>query len=185
MGMRVHRIFTCWQWFHRDGSRCHTPHDQCNREHLPPVLGWKDESDNLVVTLGLNALLDNTFNAAAGSVNWYVGLVDNSGFSAYAAGNTMASHSGWAESVVYSNATRPAWTKNGAASGGAMSNSSSKASFTINNTATIRGSFLTSDNVKSGTDGTLFGAADFTGGNRSVVSGDTLNGQIDLSVTAA
>ena len=181
----VKRVFTCWQWFHLDGSRCHTPHDHCHRAHKPPVLAWQDESGNLVVTVGRNALLDNTFNAAAGSVAWYVGLVDNAGYSSFAAADTMGSHAGWAESVAYSNATRPAWTKNAAASSGAMSNSSSKAVFTINGSATLKGAFLTSDSAKSGTDGTLFGVGAFSEGNRSVVSGDTVNGQVDISITAA
>jgi hypothetical protein len=40
----------------------------------------------------------------------------------------------------------------------------------------VGGAFLTSDNTKGGTTGTLFSAADFSApGDRSVVNGDTLN----------
>lgn len=145
------------------------------------VLRWRDGFENLVVTVGRNALLDNTFNAAAGAVNWYVGLKDTG---TVAAGDTMGSHAGWAELTVYSNGTRPAWTKNGAAASGAMSNSSSKASFSINAPDDVYGAFLSSDSTKGGTTGTLFGAGDF-GAARSVLSGDTLLVQVDLSVTAS
>lgn len=145
-------------------------------------LKWKEEFDNIVVTEGLNALLNNTFNAAAGSVAWYVGLVTGPGSgTTYAAGDTLASHGGWTEANPYSG-NRPAWTKNGVASGGAMSNSSSKASFAITGTATIAGAFLCS--VNTGTSGTLYGAGDFSA-DRSVVNGDTLNVQVDLSAATA
>lgn len=142
-------------------------------------LKWRETFFNLVTTLGLNALLDNSFNAAAGSVAWYVGL---KGTGSMAAGDTMGSHAGWSEITPYSDANRPAWTKNAAASAGAMSNSSSKASFTINATATVYGAFLTSNNTKGGTTGTLFGGGDFSA-SRGVAAGDTLNVQVDLSVS--
>lgn len=145
------------------------------------TLRWEDGFSNLVVTLGRNALLNNTFDAPAGAVAWYVGLKDTG---APAAGDTMASHAGWDTITPYSNATDPAWTKNGSASGGAMSNSSSKAVFTINATDEVFGAFLKSDNEKGGTAGTLFGAGDFSA-SRNVLSGDTLNVQVDLSVTSS
>ncbi len=103
------------------------------------------------------------------------------------AGDTLASHiNSWAEVTPYSNANRPTWTKNGAASGGAMSNSSAKASFTINATSRIFGAFMATDNTKGGTSGILYGGGLFiTGGSRAVQSGDTVNVQVDLSVTAS
>jgi hypothetical protein len=39
----------------------------------------------------------------------------------------------------------------------------------------VAGAFLTTDNTKGGTAGTLFSASDFTGGDRLLQSGDTLN----------
>jgi hypothetical protein len=48
-------------------------------------------------------------------------------------------------------------------------------SFSINGTTTVAGAFLTTDNTKGGTAGTLFSASDFTGGDRLLQSGDTLN----------
>lgn len=165
----------CWRpcrWCRALG-RAHA----CRRKRL----AWRDGFDNLVVTAGLNALLDNTFNAAAGSVAWYVGL---KGSGSVAAGDTMGSHAGWSEVTAYSEANRQTWTKNGAASGGAMSNSSSKAVFSMNGAYTVAGGFLTSNNTKGGTTGTLYGAGDFSAA-RSGGSGDTLTVQVDLSVTAS
>lgn len=100
------------------------------------------------------------------------------------AGDTMGSHASWATITPYSNATDPAWTKNAAASAGAMSNSSSKASFTINASATVYGSFLKSDNTKGGTTGTLYGVGDFAA-PRAVEDTDVLNVQVDISAAAA
>lgn len=103
------------------------------------------------------------------------------------AGDTLASHiNSWSEGTPYSNANRPTWTKNGAAAGGAMSNSSAKASFTINANSRIFGAFMATDNTKGGATGILYGGGLFTtGGSRQVQSGDTVNVQVDLSVTAA
>jgi hypothetical protein len=62
-------------------------------------------------------------------------------------------------------------------------NSASVAAFNINATATVGGAFLISDNTKGGTTGTLFSAADFQSpGDRTVVSGDTLNITYTLSL---
>jgi hypothetical protein len=96
----------------------------------------------------------------------------------------MASHAGWTEIVPYSNATRPACTFATAttANPSVATNSASVAVFTINATATVGGAFLVSNDTKSGTTGTLFSAADFTGGDRSVGSGDTLNVTYTLSL---
>jgi hypothetical protein len=99
--------------------------------------------------------------------------------------DTRASHS-FNENTTYSNANRPTWTKNAAPSGGAMSNSSSKMVFSINGTTRIYGAFLISDNTKGGTSaGVLYGGGLFSAGSRAVLSGDSLNVQADLSVTAS
>ena len=144
-------------------------------------LKWVDGFENLVVTIGRNKLLDNTFNAVAADVNWFVGLKDTG---TIVAADTMASHAGWATISPYSNATDPAWTKNGAASAGAMSNSSSKAVFNINATDEIFGAFLKDSNVVDVATGALFGGDDF-GASRNVVNLDTLNVQVDLSLTSS
>ena len=140
---------------------------------------WREEFENLVTTAGKNDLLTQYFKGAAYTAAWYVGLIDNSGYTAVAAGDTSASHAGWTEAVPYSNATRPALTL-GTASSGSIDNSASKASYTINATATLKGAFTITNSTKSGGTGTLYSAGTFAA-TRDVVSGDTLNVQVTLT----
>jgi hypothetical protein len=127
---------------------------------------------NGIVDVGMNLLLDVMFHATpAPSGTWYIGLVDNAGFTAFANSDTMASHTGWSESAAYSETARPAWTE-GAASGRTMTNAST-VDFSINATVTLKGIFIVDNSTKSGTAGTLWSTAAFTS-NVSAVSGDTL-----------
>lgn len=142
-------------------------------------LFWSDSFYNLVTTVGKNALLDMTFFSGLVTPAWYVGLVDDSGFVQYAAGDTMGSHAGWSEATGYSDSTRPAYVVV-AASAGSMSNNASRALFNINATADIRGAFLASNSTKGGSTGTLYGEGDFALA-RSVVSGDVLSIKITLT----
>lgn len=142
-------------------------------------LKWSEPIKNLVVTVGKNDLLDKYFAGSAYTAAWYIGLVDGASSPTYAAGDTMSSHSGWSETVPYSNSTRPSVAWNAASSGSKVSTATS---FTINATATVAGAFLTTNSTKSGTTGTLYSAGSFTGGNRSIASGDTLNVTYTASV---
>jgi hypothetical protein len=150
----------------------------CKRK--TPKLKWRDSFKNIVVNTGLNILLDSTFKTGVTSPTWYVGL---KGTGSMIAGDTMASHSGWAEIVPYSDSTRPAFTP-GSISGGAVDNSASKATFNINTGSTVYGCFLANNSTKSGTTGTLYGGGDF-GSSRAVSNGDTLNITITLTQTTA
>lgn len=143
------------------------------------VLVWSDSFYNLVTTVGKNALLDRAFFSGFVTPTWYVGLVDDAGFVQYSVADTMSSHADWDESVIYSEATRQAYTVV-AASSGSMSNAASRALFSINDTGTIRGAFLTSNSTKSGTTGTLYGEGDFALA-RAVISGDVLSIKITLT----
>lgn len=145
-------------------------------------LKWKEEIDNLVVNEGLDDVLDKYFLGSAYSASHYVGLTD--GTPSVAAGDTMASHVGWTEVTAYSEANRQALTL-GAVSGQSVDNSASKAAFSINGTATVGGCFVTTNNTKGGSTGTLYGAGAFTGGDRSVSNGDTLNVTVTLTAAAA
>ena len=73
-------------------------------------LKYEDSFHNDITNAGKNALLDSFFRNQTQPAAWYFGLVDNSGFSAFAAGDTMSSHSGWTEFTTYSDSTRVAWT---------------------------------------------------------------------------
>jgi hypothetical protein len=132
------------------------------------------------VNAGLNDLLTNYFKGSSYTAAFYVGLKDSG---TIAAGDTMASHSGWTEDANYSNSTRPALTLGSVASQ-SVDNSASKAVFNINGSTTIYGAFVTTNSTKSGTTGTLYGAADFSS-SRSVINGDTLNVTITLTAASA
>jgi hypothetical protein len=154
------------------------------------VVKWSDKLDNLVVNQGIQYMTSCALTAGATAVTqitaWYIGLYGAGASNNPAAGDTMASHAGWTEIVPYSNATRPACTFVAAttANPSVATNSASSAVFNINATSTVGGAFLVSNNTKSGTTGTLFSASDFTTGDRSVVSGDTLNVTYTFSLTA-
>jgi hypothetical protein len=141
---------------------------------------WEELIDNLVMTGGRNDLMDKYFSGSGYTAAWFVGLINNAAFSAIAAGDTMASHAGWAETAPYSNATRPAVSWNSAASGSKAASAAS--TFLINATATVRGAFLTTGSAKSGTAGILYSAATFPA-NRSVVNLDQI--LVTPTVTAA
>lgn len=149
-------------------------------------LKWEAESHNLVVNVGLQSMNAVYFSSGTQITTWYIGLYGAGASNNPAASDTMASHIGWTENTTYSNATRPTCTFGTAttADPSVITNSASPASFNINGTTTIGGAFLTSNNTKGGTTGTLFSAADFTGGDRSVASGDTLNVTYTFSLDA-
>lgn len=140
---------------------------------------WTDSIENLVVTVGKNDLLDKYFAGSAYTAAWYMGLVDGASTPTYAAGDTLASHAGWTESTAYSGTDRATVAWNAASAG---SKASTATSFSINATATIAGALLTVTQLRATTTGILYSAGSFSGGNRSVVNGDTLNVTYTASV---
>ena len=114
---------------------------------------------NGIVDVGLHYLLDTSFRATTQLTSWFLGIVDNSGFSAFAAADTTASHAGWTEFTAYSEGTRGAWTPPAAATR-TLSNTTT-VDFTMSGGGTLKGLFLASDNTKGGTTGTLWATAAF------------------------
>ena len=150
-------------------------------------LKWAGETKNLVVNVGLQYMAGTSLDGATARITtWFIGLTGPTASTNVQASDTMLLHNGWVEATPYSNATRPAATFAAAtlANPSVVTNTANKASFSINATATVGGAFLTSDNTKSGTSGTLFSGADFTGGDRSVVNGDTLQVTYQFSLSA-
>jgi hypothetical protein len=141
------------------------------------LLKWSAESQNLVVNVGLQYMAGTALTSTTQITSWFIGLYGAGASNTPAAGDTMSSHAGWTEVTPYSG-TRPAATFAAAtnANPSVVTNSASPASFAINATQTVGGAFLVSNSTAGGSTGTLFSAADFQSpGDRSVVSGDTLN----------
>ena len=137
---------------------------------------WTDYIHNTVTTEGLNKVLDAAFKTGLASPAWYVGLKETG---SVVAGDTLASHAGWAENTGYSG-TRKAWTP-GTIASGSVDNSGSPAVFTFTGAATIAGLILAS--VTSGTSGTLFGGGDFTG-SKTMANGETLTVTATIPATS-
>ena len=135
---------------------------------------------NGIVNVGLDAILDIMFHDATKISTWFLGLVDEDTFTAYAAADTMGSHAGWDELTIYDEVTRPEWTE-GAAASQAITNST-PVTFTMNNAGSVRGIFLTSNNTISGTTGTLWATADFAA-PVSVIAADEL--KVTYTIEAA
>ena len=147
---------------------------------------WSDSFHNLVVNEGLQDMNSKYFKGSGYTAAWYLGLVTGPGSgTTYAAGNTLATHAGWTENTAYTG-NRKAVTFGTAttADPSVIDNSAAPSSFTMNaNAQVIAGAFLCS--VSSGTSGVLFSAGDFTGGDKTVDSGDTLAVTYTFSLDAA
>lgn len=137
-------------------------------------LKWSDTFDNLVTTGGKNDALDKYLAGSAYTAAWYLGLIGSVSFTTGpAVGDTSASHAGWVEAVGYSQGTRPAAAFASAAAG--AKSLSSAAVFSMNADLTIKGCLLISNATKGGTTGILYSAGLFTGSDKIVQTGDTLN----------
>lgn len=154
-------------------------------------LKWEDQFHNLVMNVGLQDLNAKYFNGISYTAAWYLGLVTGPGSgTTYSATDTMASHT-WSEFINYTGTDRivadfgsatnanPSVILNSTGTGGAP------AVYTISGAGgTIAGAFLTTGQVKSGTTGILFSAGDFSGGDKIVASGDTVNVTYTFNATA-
>lgn len=152
-------------------------------------LKWTDTVENTVATVGKNLALD-TFLAGSGYtvVGPFLGLISSVSFSAISAADTMSSHAGWTEAGVTNAPTytvprkTAAWS---AAAAGAKALSSAL-SFAITGTGTIKGAFMVygtgAVSTVDNTSGTLLSAGLFTGSDRAVLSGDTVNVSYSLAM---
>lgn len=144
---------------------------------------WVDTIHNLVVNVGLNDSLDEYFKGSAYTAVHYCGLTD--GTPTVAAADTMASHTGWAEVVAYSETARETMVW-GTVASQSVNNDANKASFSINaDSTTIGGAFICTDDTKSGTSGILYGGGAFTAGDKALDDGDTLNVTVTASASAS
>ena len=150
---------------------------------IPMEVKWTEAFDNLVTTAGKNDMLDKYLAGASYTAAWYIGLIGSASYTTGAAvTDTMASHGGWVEDVEYSQAARPTTAWSAAAAGSKAL--SAACVYSINGDGTtIKGCFLNSVATKSGTTGTLFSAGLFTGGDKVLANGDTLNVSYTATLT--
>jgi hypothetical protein len=142
---------------------------------------WKDSIKNVVTTQGKNHALDVYLRNQAATASWFVGLISSISYSAVAAGDTAAQingSNGWTEAGPTNapnyTGNRQALTVGNAASGGSLAASAASA-FPITGAGTVKGCFLVSTSTKDGTTGVLYSAGLFSGGDKVVGNGDTLN----------
>lgn len=125
---------------------------------------------NLVTTGGKNDLLDKYLAGSAYTAAWSIMLVSSVSFTAYAVGDTMASHAGWTEAGA---TNAPAYTGArkvvtfGAASAGVKA-SSSIPTITFTSAGTVKGLGLTTGTAVDGTTGVLYSVGAFTSGDAPV-----------------
>lgn len=145
-------------------------------------LKWRDTAENVVTTVGKNLALDTYLAGSSYTVTGpFMGLISSTSYSAVAAADTMSSHAGWLEA---GNANAPTYTGTRKTAAWSAASSGSKAlssalSFAITGTGTVKGCFLVygsgAVNTVDNTSGTLYSAGLFTGGDKAVANGDTLN----------
>lgn len=150
---------------------------------IPLERKWADTFRNTVTDAGANDLLDKYFAGSTYTAAWYVGLISSTSYTAISASDTMASHAGWTEASTnqptYSQANRPALAFSSASSRSKATSSAS--AFSITGTGTAKGAFITTNNTKGGSTGILYSAGLFSGGDRAVINGDTINVSATLS----
>jgi hypothetical protein len=151
-------------------------------------LKWEDVIDNVVCTYGKNLMLDTAFAGAVYSVTGpFMGLISSVDYGAGpAAADTMASHAGWKEAG--SGANFPLYNVSAAAVRAtcvwSAANAGAKAlsavlSFNIVTTGgTVKGCFVVygtnAVNTIADANGTLYSAGTFSGGDKTVAVGDTI-----------
>ncbi|MBX6312832.1 MAG: hypothetical protein IRY99_07950 [Isosphaeraceae bacterium] len=144
---------------------------------------WDEPLKNGVTTAALGDVLNVYLRQQPQTPQWFMGIIDNAGFTGLAAGDSMASHPGWSEVTAYVGETRPSWSPN-AATAGSVSNTTT-VDFAINAAKVIKGLFIASASDKGGTAGLLFSTAAFSDGNKTVGAGDTLKVVYAVNAVAA
>ena len=160
-------------------------------------LKWEDKAPNLVMAVGKQALFDYYFGATgtaggtAAGAN-YLGLCG--GTATYVAADTMSSHT-WTEvggtnAPAYTGSRQSiSWTA-ASSTGTTPTNVTSKTggaiTFAMTSSGTVNGCFINSgasaSATKDTTTGILYSAGNFTGGSKTVASGDSL--AVTYSTTA-
>jgi hypothetical protein len=139
---------------------------------------WREHFRNVVTTVGKTLLLNVMFGATAKSAAWYMGLIGNTSYTAVAAADTLASHTGWTENTGWTGGPTRKTIVFGTAATGSITHTT--LSFAITATDTINGCFVC--DAATGTAGSLYSAGAF-GTARAVNNNDTLNVTATLAIS--
>jgi hypothetical protein len=152
-------------------------------------LKWRDVVDNVVCTVGKNLMLDTLFDGSAYTVTGaFMGLISSVNYgSGPMPSDTMANHPGWAEA---GGANAPTYTAPrltcawGPASNGVKAFPSAL-TFAITGSGTVKGTFIAlgtgAVDTIDDTNGVLWAAGLFAGGDKVVSGGDTVNSSYSVS----
>lgn len=141
----------------------------------------RDISSNIVTTEGLNHILSIVLAGGTQVTTWYVAPFE--GNYTPVAGLTAATFTAAAtECTAYDESARVAYVE-AAPSGGVITNSASRAVFTINASKTLYGAALLSASAKSSTSGVCLAAARFSS-SRAVVDNDEVACSYTLTLTS-
>lgn len=150
---------------------------------------WKDDIENVVATVGKNLALDTFLASTAYTVvGPYMGLISSVSYSSVVAADTMASHAGWIEasSLAAPTYTAPRKTAVWSAAAAGAKALSAALSFAMTSSGTIKGAFMVygagAVATMGDTNGTLLSAGLFSGGDKVVSNGDTLNVSYSLAL---
>jgi hypothetical protein len=180
MAGRLDQPFLKGRW---SGVRAFADRDQYNKfirgENVAPLFDYA--FPNGITDVGMHYALEVAFRSdamtpQAQSAPWFAGLINSSGFSAVANGDTSASHAGWTETSGYSETERQTLAFAAASSRSILAS----VSFSINTSVTVRGLFVIDDDTKAGATGILFSTALF-GSPPSLVNGNVLTANYSLS----
>jgi hypothetical protein len=156
------------------------------------ALRWRKTLSNTVTTVGLNALLNATFDAGPYTATVYCGLISGVGFvSAPSVNDRMNDHTGWQEAgATYSpTCSSGRATATFAAASNATATFAGDATFHLSDSGTLRGVFLVfgsgASSVIDNTGGVLLSAALFDGGPMAISASEWIAVTYTLAASAA
>jgi hypothetical protein len=137
---------------------------------------------NLIPDEGVAHILNAVLTGGTRYAAWYVGIFE--GNYTPVVGDTMALFvAGAVESTPYTPATRPLWVPD-PLSAGALTNTTTRAEFTMTTGKTIYGGFLSSSATKQATTGPLLSAARFSTA-KVLIAGDILRVVAGITLVGA
>lgn len=141
------------------------------RHYRDGVLIDTFEADNIVVTEGINNLLNAGLRNNGAQTAWYIGIYGGA-YTPVATETAATIAANAAEITAYSGGARPRWFP-AAAVAKSITNAAQPATFTFTGNGTANGAFMVSSSQLSGTGGVLMCVVAFTT-SKAFTTGDIL-----------